>query len=270
MANRKQVEIWDVPKKSFAVSGSTEMFRAYCISNVRGNTTVLYTWIPDYQFDSIFSISNPFTKGCKYIGVADSNFNFDALVTKLELPSIEEIDKLYNKEISAEHVNGLTNEELLVKYKPTDLADTIVKLSLQNEYYLALINEIQNHNKIDNTQAVSNAIKEYEKAYEEFKQNWLSNPEYSSFKEYLANKKILVNSHAELDVLNYCIDKLTTDKNITKKPKPKSQNVTTGLTTGSTMRSGVDSIVIGTSSVTYSFNPDTTSDENSSTKEVDF
>lgn len=259
MANRKQVEIWDVPKKSFAVSGSTEIFRAYCISNVRGNSTVLYAWIPDYQFDNILSISNPFTKGCKYIGVADSNFNFDTLVTKLELPSIEEIDKLYNKEISAEHVNGLTNEELLVKYKPTDLADTIVKLSLQNEYYLTLINEIRNHNNTDNSQKVSDTIKEYEKAYEDFKQNWLSNPEYSSFKEYLANKKLLANSHAELDVLNYCTDKLTTDKTVSKKPRPKPHNITTGLTTASTMRSDTDSVIIETPSVTYSFNSDTTS-----------
>jgi len=223
MSDLRTIEIWDLPKKAFSISGGNQYYRAYAFKNIKGNTTQLYAWIPDYQYDGIIALTNPLQKGGIFKGYANTNHKIESIINKLELPSFEEISSLYNQEITAENVNGLTEDELASKYKLSDLAQVIVKLCLQNEYYNQIITELQ-LNEEDKTSEI-----DIQAEYEKLKLKWSHESSFSNFQDYLEALRIIESDPVKYkvitDIINIVIEKAPAKRPNRRKDKEELQIV---------------------------------------------
>ena len=223
MSDLRTIEIWDLPKKAFSISGGNQYYRAYAFKNVKGNTTQLYAWIPDYQYDGIVALTNPLQKGGIFKGYANTNHKIESIINKLELPSFEEISSLYNQEITAENVNGLTEEELAAKYKLSDLAQVIVKLCLQNEYYNQIITELQS-NEEDKTSEI-----DIQAEYEKLKLKWSHESSFPNFQDYLEALRAVESDPVKYkvitDIINIVIEKAPAKRSNRRKDKEELQIV---------------------------------------------
>lgn len=217
MSDLKVIEIWDLPKKAFSISNGNNVYRAYAFRVTKGNSIQLYAWIPDYQLDGIVALTNPLQKGGVFKGYADTNNKIEFIIDKLELPSIEEINSLYNQEIVAENVNGLTEEELAAKYKLSDLARVIVKLCLQNEYYNQIIKELQS------TEENKTSDIDIQAEYEKLKLKWSHESSSPNFQDYLETLRAIESDPVKYKIITDSIN-IANEKALVKKPTRRNKD----------------------------------------------
>jgi hypothetical protein len=188
MSKSKEVEIWEMPRRVFSVGGDpSATLKAYCIKSDRPDC--LYAWIPDYQTDYITMITNISKKDCKYLGKVSVGINFNDVINKLELPTFEEIESLNAKPIDPQSINGLSEEDILRLHSVTTLANEIVKLSLQNEYYSNIIKHLKEINQpsVPETNKTNKLLTPDEvQFYNSLKELWSDTSQIDTFATYLA------------------------------------------------------------------------------------
>lgn len=188
MSKSKEVEIWEVPRRVFSVGGDPSVaLKAYCIKSDRPDC--LYAWIPDYQTDYITMITSISKKDCKYLGKVSVGIDFNEIISKLELPTFEEIESLNAKPIDPQSINGLSEEDILRLHSVTTLANEIVKLSLQNEYYSNIIKHLKEVNQPsvpENNKTNKSLTPGEVQFYNSLKQLWSDTSQIDTFATFLA------------------------------------------------------------------------------------
>lgn len=188
MSKSKEVEIWEVPRRVFSIGGDpSATLKAYCIKSDRPDC--LYAWIPDYQTDYITMITSISKKDCKYLGKVSVGIDFNEIISKLELPTFEEIESLNAKPIDPQSINGLSEEDILRLHSVTTLANEIVKLSLQNEYYSNIIKHLKEVNQPsvpENNKTNKSLTPGEVRFYNSLKELWSDTSQIDTFATFLA------------------------------------------------------------------------------------
>jgi len=160
--NNFRVEIWEAPRNMFSPYGSGDVTVTCYTVDIRNNTKAV--WIPEIAYDFVSSINNLANKpNVVFKGYANSSINFAEICKELQIPSIENIKNMVNV-FPIENINGVTEEEILSKYKLSELTGQIIRLTMQVDYYQQIIDKMSSNDVVENNDSTKKSKPEKSKS----------------------------------------------------------------------------------------------------------